>query len=122
MRFMFVLAAVLFALPAWAQEDGNSFLEGFPDVPRLEVIRAVDGDPVVFDTPSGTVAEITLLIKGTGDNALKLYRESLLALGWKCHGQTAKMRCERENDRLVFTDPTPGKKDGQLVLRLEPIQ
>jgi len=125
MRFVLVLLTAFFSFTAFpgvsqAADDGNSFLEGFPDVPRLDVIRALGGDPVVFDTPSGTVAEVTLLIKGRGDNALKLYKESLTALGWKCHLSHAKMRCERENDRIVFTDPAPAKTDGQLVLRLEP--
>ncbi|MCJ9430011.1 hypothetical protein [Kordiimonas marina] len=125
MRFALVLLMALFSFTAYsygthAADDGDSFLEGFPDVPRLDVIRALGGDPVVFDTPSGTVAEVTLLIRGSGDNALKLYKESLTPLGWKCHLSHAKMRCERENDRIVFTDPAPSKNDGQLVLRLEP--
>lgn len=90
-------------------------------MPALEAIRAFEGEPVVFDTPAGTVAEATLLLTGTAASAMETYRESLSALGWVCDSPSLALTCQREGNRLTFKSPDIHAKDGRLVLRLEPI-
>lgn len=99
----------------------DTFLEGFPDVPYLDVIRAVEGEPVIFDTPSGTVAETTLQLATSGANAMELYRESLSALGWTCDSPALALTCSRYGNRLSLKSPNPSAQEGTLILRLEPI-
>lgn len=116
--FTATFLASLLASLAPAQETG--FIEGFPDVPQLDVVRGMEGEPIFFDTAVGTVAETTLLIEGGGDNAMKAYSSALTGLGWQCTAANAYLRCIREENRLVFFDPNPAIKNGKLILRLEP--
>jgi hypothetical protein len=106
------------AAPAATAEEG--FIEGFPDVPILDVVTGIDGDSLLFDTPSGTVAEVTLLIEGDALNAMKQYRESLTALGWVCNAPSLAMDCWRAENRLLFKHPGGEHATGALILRLEP--
>lgn len=111
----------LITLAAAAQEDDNAgFIEGFPDVPVLDLVTGVAGDSVLFDTPSGTVAEVTLMIKGDTLNAMKQYRESLVPLGWVCNAPSIAMDCWREKHRLMLKSPKGEHATGTLILRLEP--
>lgn len=118
MRLIILALSMMFASSAIQAED--TFLEGFPDVPLLPVVKALEDDPVIFDTPSGTVAEARLLLAGTPANAMKSYRESLIALGWGCAPAAPTMVCKREENRLTFTSSAPDAKAAKLILRLEP--
>jgi len=119
MRLLPALMILLLSLSARAEE---SFIDGFPDVPMLPVIRAIEGEPVVFDTPGGTVAEATLMLEGTAAKAMESYRESLTALGWTCDNPTTAMHCWREENRLTFKHPADNEAGDRLILRLEPKQ
>ncbi|SDE63806.1 hypothetical protein SAMN04488071_3477 [Kordiimonas lacus] len=117
MRLLLPIMILFVGLGARAEEN---FIDGFPDVPFLSVIRALEGEPVVFDTPGGTVAEATFLLNDTAAKAMDSYRESLMALGWACDSPTTAMHCWREENRLTFKG-TDGEDDTpRLVLRLEP--
>jgi|GEM_PF-1702644 len=117
MRLLLPIMILLLASTARAEE---SFIDGFPDVPMLSVIRAIEGEPVVFDTPGGTVAQATLLLEGTPARAMETYRESLTGLGWTCDSPTTAMHCWREENRLTFTGVTGEDGTARLMLRLEP--
>lgn len=117
MRLMIPALILIFSPPLMAEDK---FLEGFPDVPALDAIRAFEGEPVIFDTPSGTVAEATLLLNGQASHAMHTYRESLVALGWTCDSPSLALTCRREGNRLIFKTPDPHAKNGRLILRLEP--
>lgn len=114
--FFYVSCAVSFA-PALAEDI---FIDGLPDVPLLDVVSAIEGDPVIFDTPSGTVAEFSLTLNVAGHEAVARYDAALTALGWACLRKAQSMSCEREENRLVFTSPTEGHKAHRIILRLEP--
>ncbi len=116
-----LIPLLMLARAATAQDSpAAGFLEGFPDVPRLDVVTGIAGDSVLFDTPGGTVAEITLKIAGSTLNAMKQYRESLTSLGWTCNAPTIAMDCWRERHRLMFKSPAGENASGMLILRLEP--
>lgn len=114
------LAAMILAHAGQALQSSD-FIEGFPDVPMLDNVRGMEGEPVFFDTLSGTVAEVTLLIEGGGDKAMEAYDTALGALGWQCETGPQFLRCDREANRLVFFDPDPKVKNGRIILRLEPV-
>lgn len=118
------LMAVVTALsfPVGAQQTEQTFLDGFPDVPLVAGIRDVDGESVLFDTPSGTIAEVKLLVEGGADHVFDNFKEALAALGWSCAKKPQALTCEREKNRLVFFDTDPRRKNGTIILRLEPIK
>ena len=121
-KFLPVLVAGLLAVPAAAQETEQSFLEGFPDVPILAGVRGIDGESVFFDTPSGIIAEVKLLIEGDGEQVMNTYAQALAGLGWVCEKKPQSLRCGRDKTRLIFFDTDPTVKNGRLILRLEPIK
>ncbi len=117
MRLLLPIMILLLAAPLRAEE---SFIDGFPDVPLLSGVRGIDGESVFFDTPSGTIAEVKLLVEGGGDKLMADYAEALAGLGWACTKSPQALRCEREENRLIFFDPDPRVKNGTVILRLEP--
>lgn len=117
MRLLLPIVILLSGASARAEE---SFIDGFPDVPMLSVIRALEGEPMVFDTPGGTVAEATFLLEGTAAKAMESYRESMTGLGWTCDSPTAAMHCWREENRLTFKGAAGEDGIARLVIRLEP--
>ena len=114
--------AVPFLCNEIALADQDVFLEGLPDVPQLEMVIAIEGEPMIFDTPSGTVAEYTFLLSGTRDEAIKAYDAALTGLGWACVARPAQMTCAREENRLVFTEAENLPDDHRIILRLEPVE
>lgn len=99
-------------------QDG--FIEGFPDIPKLEVVAEIAGNPVIFDTPSGTVAEATLLTKTKGVEALNAYNTALSSLGWTCTRPPQSLKCMRGENTVIFLDDAPKEKSGRIILRLAP--
>jgi len=114
---MLVLASC--AQIAWADE---TFIAGFPDVPLIEGVREVTTERIVFDTPSGTVAEILITSIGPAKQVLDRYATALPAFGWLCQREALKLSCVREGNSLSFTNKNPKNKSGRIILRLEPKQ
>jgi hypothetical protein len=104
---------------AHAAED---FIEGLPDVPRLEMVTGIEGEPVIFDTPSGTVAEFTLILAATAEDAAEAYNAALTGLGWACVTKSSLLSCALEENRLVFTKPDNVPEGQRIILRLEPVE
>ncbi|WP_417450591.1 hypothetical protein [Kordiimonas sp.] len=102
--------------------DEDVFLDGLPDVPQLEMVTAIEGEPVIFDTPAGTVAEYRLLVSTTSDEAIAAYNSALTGLGWACTEAAYVMTCAREENRLVFTQAENEADDHRIILRLEPVE
>lgn len=96
------------------------FLEGFPDVPLLEDFEEQLDARVIFDAPSGTVAETVIRASVKGAKMLDSYAKELPVFGWVCLRQPATMRCTREESVLVFLDENPAAESGVIILRLEP--
>ncbi|TNE61402.1 MAG: hypothetical protein EP335_15565 [Alphaproteobacteria bacterium] len=114
------LSIALFATVS-AMADSDSFIDGFPDVPLLPGLNENPDDRTVFDTPSGTVAETTLLADRPAAAVIDDYSSDLPVLGWACDRDGRTLSCRRENDKLVFFDANPGENRGIIVLRLEPV-
>jgi hypothetical protein len=100
-----------------AQED---FLTGFPDVPQLDIISEIVGEPVVFDTASGTVAEARLKFSINAPDTLKQYGSALTALGWTCKKTKALLKCEKEENQVSLSPPAKTENTDIFILRLEP--
>ncbi|WP_417465886.1 hypothetical protein [Kordiimonas sp.] len=115
------VALLLFCFTS-ALHAEDVFIEGLPDVPHLPVVTSIEGEPVVFDTPGGTVAEFILNINVAAPAAYQAYNEALTGLGWACTSRPSGMACAREENRLVFSTPEEGENTKRIILRLEPIE
>ncbi len=100
----------------------DRFIDGFPDIPYLDIVSAVIGEPLVFDTASGTVAEVGLQFSEPATNVFALYGEALDGLGWTCTKTDMYLRCIREQSLIQLTAPSSKKPDDSFILRLEPRQ
>ncbi|MBL4837016.1 MAG: hypothetical protein JKY34_05510, partial [Kordiimonadaceae bacterium] len=105
-----------------AQQAEQVFIEGFPDVPLLEGMEEQAGERLVFDAPSGTVAETMILANKSGKAIIDDYARELAVFGWLCVRQPMAMRCHREKNALVFLNKAPAKKTGIIILRLKPLE
>lgn len=112
------LAIFITLTGATAAED--TFIEGFPDVPLLAGIQEDESSRTVFDTPSGTVAETTLIADQSAQDILLRYAADLPALGWACNGVATELHCVRESDELVFEPGTSAPGTARIILRLVP--
>jgi len=121
MRYL-MMSALILALTsnALAIVADDAFLEGFPDVPLIEGISEITSERIVFDTPSGTVAEILMASTGPAKQVLDRYAAALPAFGWLCQRSDLTLRCAREGYSLLFTNKSPGKGKERIILRLEP--
>ncbi|MFC3052216.1 hypothetical protein [Kordiimonas pumila] len=115
-----LLALFFITTSAWSADQ--VFLEGFPDVPLLDGLSEQADDRVIFDTPSGTVAETVIRAKIPAKQVLNTYSKELVTFGWDCARGPLSLTCERENDRLVFLDDDPDASEGIMILRLEPVE
>ena len=106
----------------FAHAADDVFIEGLPDVPQLELVTAIEGEPVIFDTPSGTVAEFTLILSASPEEAAQAYDAALTGLGWACVAESPLLTCAREENRLVFTKPEGDESGRHIMLRLEPVE
>lgn len=105
-----------------AAQETQRFLNGFPDVPHLDIIASLQDDPVVFDTNSGTVAETVIEFSVPVEDAIKTYGEALAGLGWTCSKVALQLTCVREDMMVQFKPPEVVPNTPTLILRLEPRQ
>jgi len=118
LKVIAVVASILAtATPLSAAEP---FIEGFPDVPLLEGLEEIEGERIVFDTPSGTVAKTVLTAKSPAAGYIASYAASLPSFGWTCERQELVLRCKRDNNSLMFKVSNPKATNGRIILRLEP--
>lgn len=116
---------LLLPLMAWPQALANEeFIEGFPDVPKLDIVTSIENEPVIFDTSSGTVAEVSLRLSATVQEALSQYSAALKGLGWACKKSSANIRCTRGDSLVSLTESGKGSEQNNasnlFILRLEP--
>lgn len=119
----FFTATALMALqnagPAVAAER---FLDGFPDIPLLPgVSEIMPENRLVFDTPSGTLAETALSATEGSARLIDRYAEALGGLGWVCRRTQARLTCLRSGQRITFESAAAKNTPSQMVrIRLEP--
>ncbi|WP_262693230.1 hypothetical protein [Kordiimonas aquimaris] len=124
-RVLYAVALVMSAMfvsiwsPALAED---AFIDGFPDVPHLNIVSKIDGEPVVFDTASGTVAEVGLYISVPAATAFSRYSDALKELGWECVLRGTELTCTRNESKLSLTAPDTRTSEAIFILRLEPLQ
>ena len=101
-------------------QNGRDFIDGFPDVPFMDIIERIDGEPMVFDTASGTVAEATVFFAVAANQAIEAYQAALIGLGWACEQKHNELSCIRENTAVIFTIQSNAQSSSSFILRLEP--
>ena len=100
----------------------DRFIEGFPDVPYLDIVSAVVGEPVIFDTAGGTVAEVGIQFSEPAAKVFIIYSGALTGLGWNCANTSSDLHCTREGSLIQLTAPSENNATGTFILRLEPQQ
>ena len=75
------------------------FLAGFQDLPLMPGLQAVDEAGLVFDSPSGRIAEAYVTGSVQRRKVTDFYRETLPALGWQPRSEN---RYEREGEELTI--------------------
>lgn len=100
----------------------SRFIDGFPDVPYLDIVTTLIGEPVIFDAPSGTVAEIGIVFSVSIESALKAYGSALAGLDWTCSKVADQLRCIRDESMVQLAKPEQATAAPTLILRLEPRQ
>lgn len=102
-----------------AGAQGEAFFDALYDVPVMPGMEEVPGASVVFDAPSGRIAQVhaRLLPGKTAQDMMRFYDLTLSQMGWR---KTAPLTYEREEERLTLsTDPEEGAN--AVVFRLEPL-
>lgn len=97
------LLAVLLALGAVAtsgaaERSASDFVPGFPDVPLMQGLDMEEDDTVVFDKPSGRIAEAAAAGPVGEADLISYYTAALPALGWRAGAG----RADRGAGRLQF--------------------
>lgn len=81
------LALLLSLGAAAACQAGESlasdFVPGFPDVPLMQGLTVEEDDTVVFDKPSGRIAEASAAGPIAEADLISYYTAALPALGWR---------------------------------------
>ena len=103
--------------PAMAQD---TFLEGFPDIPHLDDFDIIDDSLMVFDSASGTVAEVSMYTGKSITEGLTAYKDSLGGLGWSCARVKSRISCERDGFLLTVIASQDKEKRARVTLRSEP--
>ena len=106
-----LLAALLFSSTSFAQDE-PAFIEGFGDFPLLPGYEEKTGARLVFDTPSGTIAETILVTRLSWNDARKEYGIALEGLGWT-HTGTLFEREKSQKESLGWTPIFA--RDGQTL-------
>jgi len=75
------------------------FLAGFADLPLMPGLSAVEEAGLVFDSPSGRIAEAYASGETDRHTVTEFYRKTLPALGWV---SKAENRFEREGEELII--------------------
>ncbi len=75
------------------------FLAGFADLPLMSGLSAVEGAGLVFDSPSGRIAEAYAAGSVDRQAVVEFYRNTLPALGWE---RRTENRFEREGEELTI--------------------
>ncbi|WCL54365.1 hypothetical protein [Gimibacter soli] len=114
------LALSLFAAPHAGADD--AFIEGFPDVPLIAGVREVDGEKMLFDTPSGTLGEVHLVGGKSSAELIDAYALALPPLGWNCLEHGGVLACERGKDKLALSPRKTTGRAGYIVIKLEPAE
>lgn len=105
---------------ASTDQTGTSFIEGLNDLPIIEGLKVAD-DPVVFDSPKGTIAEVILIGSGSAARYFAIYKESMTAFGWKCSALSLPtLTCGKTGEKLVFTDISTESDQTRLQVKLSP--
>ncbi len=115
-------ACIAWLAVSFAGTADDRFIDGFPDIPYLDIVSAVIGEPLVFDTASGTVAEVGLQFSEPAAKVLLIYGEALGGLGWTCTKTDLYLRCIREQSLIQLTAPSSKSPNDSFILRLEPRQ
>lgn len=100
----------------------DRFIDGFPDVPYLDIISTMVGQPVVFDTAGGTVAEVGILFSVSPEQVIADYDSALAGLGWACSKTPTALSCVRDDSIMQLSPSQDAGSDTTFILRLEPRQ
>lgn len=121
-----LLMAIMAASVSVAQDpEASVFIDGFGDIPLLDEFQEVPDSRMIFDTPSGTIANIRLSSTLGARAAIEAYSAALEALGWQPHaineGGCERLTISYTRDDMVLTIATSDLESGsRAFLLLQP--
>ncbi len=89
--------------PGSAQEP--AFFAAVNDLPRMPALREAADGALVFDSPSGRIAEVYAAGTASRESVLDFYAQTLPQLGWAAESAT---RFRREGEVLDIQFPDAG--------------
>lgn len=113
--YLFCLFALLIALPAYALQ--TLYLAELGNIPLIPGASLVENSSVVFDKPSGRIAEVRLVSQQNISDIMDYYAQTLPPLGWVA--LPSGNRFERENEILTFETQQDGN-ESVVLIRLTP--
>lgn len=87
------------SVPVPHRAQAAEFLAGFADLPLMPGLQAVDEAGLVFDSPSGRIAEAYATGSVNRQAVTDFYKSTLPALGW---AERSANRFEREGEELMI--------------------
>ena len=81
-----------------AERSAPDFVPGFPDVPLMQGLAVEEDDTVVFDKPSGRIAEASAVGHVAESDLVSYYTAALPALGWRAGAE----KVQKGAGRLQF--------------------
>lgn len=100
-KFATILAFLVLSAPSFAQGAPSRFFEALYDVPVMPGLSELPDKSLVFDKPSGRVAQASAAGKSVAGEAIRaFYAETLPQLGWAPVGADTYVR---EGEKLVLS-------------------
>lgn len=123
-RFILFIAALFFtAQPVLAQpkdsaaQDSSAFLATIDSVPLMAGLQELEDEALVFDKPSGRIAETMAAGEGvTKDEIEQFYSKTLPQLGWVRIGPHSYQR----EDEVLSLDISEQKQFGLIRFSVKP--
>ncbi len=116
MRSVILVCLLLSLAPAARAE--TLFFDELGDVPVMPALQELPDRTLVFDKPSGRIAQVTAIRnQAAPETSIEaFYRESLPQLGWQAQAKNVYIR---EGEKLTISPATEAGQ-GLVVFRLEP--
>jgi hypothetical protein len=107
---------VVFMLVVAQASASDKFLVGLEDVPLMPGLVQLADQGVVFDAPSGRIAELYAAGRVAREDVRGFYARTLPQLGWQADGADRFLR-DGETLRLEFPTTPTGIGSRELVVR-----
>ncbi len=116
LKSLFCICLLFTAIVSAAYAQQTLYLTELGNIPLIPQASLVENSSVVFDKPSGRIAEVQLVSSLAVDEIMVYYAKTLPPLGWN---RLSQNQFERENEVLIFEAQREGS-ESVVLIRLIP--